>query len=664
MTSNFPSRRILRSKYRVLGLVGQGQFGKVYCAIHRKTGRLVALKALDHQRFPTHQFLRELRFLLSLRHNNIAGCQALEHTATGRYLVMDYCEGGTLRSLLEGEVRIGLAQSLKLVRDILLGLEHAHKRGVIHCDIKPENVLLRLNSSGWLAQITDFGIARLTQENKMGSGSTGSPAYMAPERFYGQYHANADLYAVGVILFESLTGHRPFSGTPMELMTAHLNRPPPLPDEIAPVLRTILERSLQKLPARRFQSATDMREALEQAARSLLPQLQASPAWFLLPPGTDLVPWDQVWERSIPTPVYHLVHVQEQAVVTAAGVTPGVQATPGARDSQELLPPLRVLYKAGGKRLHYTLHPQHLLQTEHPHLVRHKLAQEVQTLVSTPLGCFVVMASRLELWCLEQPSPHLSHPSQPTPHRAICLYDGTQPERMAVAPTGRWFVVTTGAGVSPGRDSSPVPGPETPSSPVSLSIHSIPPRPPSGPWLPSDRPPISLTIKSPNVSQVVILDQAHGFVLGQRDNKSYLEFFNRRGRWFGQLALELSLDRCVSTPNPYRLLAKDHHHHRSLLILDLKPYRLKRLPLPFSPDFFEATGWGYVIANRKGDILLLDHEHNRVGQLVVPQTSPDPLTVTTLVMVDDLTLLVATWAGTQGHLYGLDVRQLALDMIF
>ena len=91
------------SKYRILRLVGQGQFGRVFCAIHRKTGRLVALKELDRQRLSTHNFLRELRFLLSLQHPNIVTCQALEYSQTGRFLVVDYCEGGTLRNWMQSE---------------------------------------------------------------------------------------------------------------------------------------------------------------------------------------------------------------------------------------------------------------------------------------------------------------------------------------------------------------------------------------------------------------------------------------------------------------------------------------------------------------------------------------------------------------------------------
>ena len=124
-----------RSRYRLLGLIGQGQFGRVYCAMHRQTGELVALKSLDHDRFPTHQFLRELRFLVTLQHPNIVACSAIEHLHGRRYLVMDYCEAGTLRDLMENYDRLSPALSIKLVCDILAGLEHAHAQVIVHCDI-------------------------------------------------------------------------------------------------------------------------------------------------------------------------------------------------------------------------------------------------------------------------------------------------------------------------------------------------------------------------------------------------------------------------------------------------------------------------------------------------------------------------------------------------
>lgn len=254
------------SKYRILRLVGQGQFGRVFCAIHRKTGRLVALKELDRQRLSTHNFLRELRFLLSLQHPNIVTCQALEYSQTGRYLVMDYCEAGTLRNLMQSEAQLSLVQQLKLIADVLAGLEHAHNRGIVHCDIKPENILLSLDSTGWIARISDFGIARLSQENYSSDlAFTGSPAYMAPERFYGKYSPSSDLYAIGVLLFELAVGHRPFSGLPGELMSAHLNQPVKVPDTVPFLLRSTISTALQKLPARRFACAAEMLKSIRLA---------------------------------------------------------------------------------------------------------------------------------------------------------------------------------------------------------------------------------------------------------------------------------------------------------------------------------------------------------------------------------------------------------------
>ena len=249
------------SKYRILGLVGRGQFGRVFCARHRKTGGLVALKELDQQRFPTSQLLRELRFLLSLQHENIVSYIALEHSRGTRYLVMEYCEAGTLRDVMNPNYQLGLGQSLQLVIDILAGLEHAHKSNIVHCDVKPENVLLRLTPTGWRAKVSDFGIARLSQEIEK-SGATGSPGYMAPERFYGQFSVSSDLYAVGVILYELLCQERPFSGKPSELMVAHLNQRVEIPDAIPAPLQAILIKALQKLPGKRYANASQMQQEL------------------------------------------------------------------------------------------------------------------------------------------------------------------------------------------------------------------------------------------------------------------------------------------------------------------------------------------------------------------------------------------------------------------
>lgn len=260
------------TKYRSLGLVGQGQFGQVYCAIHRKTGRLVALKNLNRDRFATHQFLRELRFLLSLDHPHIANCLTLDQSGKGRQLVLDYCEGGTLRDIMEQGVKLTLTEILALIIEVLSALEHAHQKNIIHCDIKPENILLTLSLSGWQAKVSDFGIARLSQEFQQDhSGATGSPAYMAPERFYFQSSAASDLYAVGIVLYELLLGDRPFSGNYNQLMVCHLNHIVKLPDTLPSSLHLILKKAMEKLKPRRFRSAAEMRAALIAAQATLTP---------------------------------------------------------------------------------------------------------------------------------------------------------------------------------------------------------------------------------------------------------------------------------------------------------------------------------------------------------------------------------------------------------
>ncbi len=263
---------ISQSKYQILNLIGQGQFGRVFCAVHRQTQEIVALKELDRKGISTRLFLREFGFLISLQHPNIVSCRGLEYSPTGRYLAMDYCRGGTLRELMESEKKLDSLQSLKLIADILLGLEYAHDRDIVHCDLKPENILLEPQEKGWTARISDFGIARLGKEVNSANisiGDTGSPAYMAPERFYGRYSYACDLYAIGVILFELLVGERPFSGIFRDLRHSHLNDTIIIPDSVPFIIRSTIAKALQKLPQRRFASATEMLKSIQMANQVL-----------------------------------------------------------------------------------------------------------------------------------------------------------------------------------------------------------------------------------------------------------------------------------------------------------------------------------------------------------------------------------------------------------
>ena len=267
--NNQPSRlRQPESKYCDLELVGQGQFGRVFRATHKISGQIVALKELETNRFPTAKFLRELHFLISLQHPNVVTFQGLEHTSTGRYLVMDYCDRGSLRNLMNRE-KLSLALSLKLVINILAGLEHIHSRKIIHRDIKPENILLSQDTIGLIARVADFGMSKINHElsTDKQDDCAGSPAYMAPERFYGQYSPASDLYAVGILLFELVVGLRPFSGLPGELLKAHINQAVVIPETVPFLLRSTITKAMQKLPSNRFSSATEMLKSVQLAAQ-------------------------------------------------------------------------------------------------------------------------------------------------------------------------------------------------------------------------------------------------------------------------------------------------------------------------------------------------------------------------------------------------------------
>ena len=349
-----------KSNYKIIGLVGRGQFGRVLAAIERSSGTLVALKELKSRQLPTSSFLRELNFLVTLNHFNIVTCRALEHWQNNRYIVMDYCEGGTLRKAIDSR-QLSLTQSLKLVIDLLLGLKFAHERGIIHRDIKPENILLKISDRSWTAHIADFGIAKLNQEVAEGMGNTGSPAYMAPEQFYGQYSYSCDLYAAGIILYELVVGERPFSGMPQELLLAHLNQPAIVPCDLPFLLRSAISKSLQKMPRRRFPNAQSMLESLQLT----LAVLEAEPYEL-----TNTVPSesviDPVAELVLPYQITHLAIASEQ------------------------------VYLGSGDRMYY-------INTALSEIEKRReliLDSDIRSLQLNPQGCFIVTSA--SIYCLPQ----------------------------------------------------------------------------------------------------------------------------------------------------------------------------------------------------------------------------------------------------------------------
>jgi serine/threonine-protein kinase len=628
-------------------LIGQGQFGRVYCAAHRQTGRLVALKNLEHQRFPTNKFLRELRFLLSLQHPNIVTCHALEHTLTGRYLVMDYCEGGTMRGLMEEDCRLSLSQSIKLITDILIGLEHAHSKGIVHCDIKPENILLSFQTTGWVARISDFGIARLSQEmDDENAGNTGSPAYMAPERFYGQYSRSSDLYAVGVMLFELLAGHRPFSGTPSDLMVAHLNKPVQVPDSVPEVWHPILFKSLQKLVGRRFKSAGEMLLALKSVELPELAHLQTgtSPAYvpILEPtPQLPLCPCHPQRQRSLSEPTLHMEVVSHQG----ANVTHEAPTHPGIglyRATQ-----MGLVFEPEGWQI-----PEQESKPPQVGALRSQiidLAAPVKDIWLRPQGCFVVAESAVYRVSMESKLDGLLQSQQ--------IYTLSADEHVAVEPEGRWVAIA--ALPDQGRGHLRF-------HPLACAHAPV--------WVSSD--PVDIQVKggSPRLLRLMPLDASHLAIAlrvssrpgiksrsaGSSDHTpaTIFEIFTRRSNYIGALTVPLKIGRFISTPTPYRLLATDEYETHSVLQIDLKPYRISRFGVELAPQFMLATTWGYILMDERGRIVLLDEEGRQVGRI------DGPANPTAITSFDHYGLLIATWDGHQSYLYTVDLRTCEIDLMF
>ncbi|QQE66855.1 hypothetical protein GFS31_35590 [Leptolyngbya sp. BL0902] len=610
--------------------MGHGQFGQVYCAIHRKTGELVALKYLHKDRFPTHKFLRELRFLLSLEHPNIVTCQALEHSANGRYLVMDYCEGGTLRSILESDIILSWEEMLGLVLDILSGLDHAHQQGIVHCDIKPENILLTLTPRGWVARISDFGIARLSQEvNESEMGHSGSPAYMAPERFYNQHPLTSDLYAVGIILYEMLLGKRPFSGTPMELMVAHMNQSPEIPAELPDPIRAVVAKALQKLAPKRFQSAQAMRQAIGQIYQDCRTgEFAAVPLGGKVLPDPVVAP-DLPWV-AMPHPI------QVMGLVTLPHAAPPLASKPTTKDgawspaaASNLSPATpNLLITAAENHVWFYHWPNQGMPTPPGPTQGFTLPGPVQRFVPLPQGGILATTTSLHLLAI--------------PHGLGRIAQEADPIQMAVAPHGRWFATVQ------------QPHPAT----ADLLIRHLRNQPQT-PVKISAACRVSIPIAEGRIIALLALDSHHLGLVVQQPQKTLVHLITRRGQYLGPMPLPVALHNLVPTRRPYRYLALEVDQPQSLLVVDLKPLRMVRYRADIHPRWIFETAVGYGLLDAEGHLSLMNEEGqviNRISHLPCPtamvQRSPSQFIWS--VPEDD----------QRSRLYNFDLAHLGLDLVF
>jgi serine/threonine protein kinase len=214
------------------------------------------------------RFRREAQAAGRLTHPNIVGVFDYGETNDLAYIVMEFVDGPPLKSLLDKEERFALTDALRVMEDLLAGLQFSHERGVVHRDIKPANVML---TSGGQVKIADFGIARIESSSMTQAGTLlGTPAYMSPEQFMGQVvDARTDIYSSGVLLYQLLTGERPFEGGLSAIMHKALNTEPPAPSQLSvtapPALDAVVRRAMAKRPEDRFASANAFAEAVRTA---------------------------------------------------------------------------------------------------------------------------------------------------------------------------------------------------------------------------------------------------------------------------------------------------------------------------------------------------------------------------------------------------------------
>jgi predicted Ser/Thr protein kinase len=263
----------LAARYEILDTLGEGGMGMVYRVRDRETNEMLALKLLRPEiaRDPAmlERFKNEIRLAHRITHKNVCRIYDFNRVDDLAYFTMEYVDGESLRAYLKRAGKLTSERTIDLARQITAGLGEAHARGVIHRDLKPENVMLGRDG---LAKLLDFGIARaLDSDTATARIIMGTPEYMAPEQSQGKaVDQRVDLYALGLILYECLTGRRAFSGaTPMEVALKQLKeRPVPLRKFLPttpPHLEAVVLRCLEKDPARRFVSATEIQRALVQS---------------------------------------------------------------------------------------------------------------------------------------------------------------------------------------------------------------------------------------------------------------------------------------------------------------------------------------------------------------------------------------------------------------
>lgn len=268
--------QILDERYEIISLIGQGGMSYVYRATDKKMGREVAIKVLKEEYCEDEDFIRkfqnEAQAAAKLNHPNIVAVYDIvdNHKDKLHYIVMELVEGITLKSFIQRKGRMSSKEAIAIALQVVGGIDQAHRNGIVHRDIKPQNMIV---SSDGTVKVADFGIARAATQQTVNTTVMGSVHYISPEQARsGQSDERSDIYSFGCTLYEMLTGKVPYDGsTSVAVVFSHLENPIPrlkdsVPD-IYPALDMIVYKCMQKKPRNRYQHISELGEDLQKAMK-------------------------------------------------------------------------------------------------------------------------------------------------------------------------------------------------------------------------------------------------------------------------------------------------------------------------------------------------------------------------------------------------------------
>ncbi|HNR95697.1 MAG TPA: bifunctional serine/threonine-protein kinase/formylglycine-generating enzyme family protein [Anaerolineae bacterium] len=271
--TNYSPIPVHLGKYEIISELGRGGFGVVYRARDSELDREIALKVIHPQLLVDSSFVQrfyeEARIAAGLDHPSIVHINNVGEAEGRLFIDMTLLEGVTLHQRIAEVGRLAPDSAVAILSQVAEAVDYAHSKNVLHRDLKPANIIVRSDGH---TTLTDFGLAKAHSESRISSREqqVGTLLYMAPEQFdpsLGEICRQTDLYALGIVVYEMLSGHPPFEGISTQVMHGHVSRQPPRLEDMTPAISNLLDRALAKKPTDRFSSAAELVDALRQSGR-------------------------------------------------------------------------------------------------------------------------------------------------------------------------------------------------------------------------------------------------------------------------------------------------------------------------------------------------------------------------------------------------------------